>query len=296
VSPGEPPLVSVVIPCFNQAHFLAEAIESVLAQTYPHIETIVVDDGSTDNTLAVAGREPGVRRLRQLNSGVASARNLGLAQARGGFLVFLDADDRLLPDALEVGMCAISRRPQIAFAAGMSRDVGVDGRQLTDRKQPLVTQDHYLRLLLECFIWSGSSLVYRRSALEAVGAFDASLAAADDYDLYLKLARRYPLYCHDTVVTEYRRHGSNTTRDAGLVLTSQLEVLRRQRSRLRDRRERAACRAGMKHTRAEQGDALMVQLAADWRARRRGRAIRALLRLARHDPRGLSGLVAELRR
>jgi glycosyltransferase involved in cell wall biosynthesis len=296
VSPGEPPLVSVVIPCFNQAHFLAEAIDSVLAQTYPHVETIVVDDGSSDNTFAVAGREPGVRRLRQLNRGVASARNLGLAHAHGAFLVFLDADDRLLPDALEVGMCAISRRPQIAFAAGMSRDVGVDGRPLNDRTQPLVTQDHYLKLLLECFIWSGSSLVYRRSALEAVGAFDASLAAADDYDVYLKLARRYPLYCHDTVVTEYRRHGSNTTRDAGVVLTSQLEVLRRQRSRLRDRRERAARRAGMRHTRAEQGDALAVQLAADWRAGRRGRAMQGLRRLARSDPRGLGGLVVELRR
>lgn len=296
MSPDEPPLVSVIIPCFNQAHFLAEAVDSVLAQTYPRVETIVVDDGSSDNTSAVAGREPGVRRLRQPNRGVASARNFGLTQASGAFLVFLDADDRLLPDALQVGMDAISSRPQIAFVAGMSRDVGVNGMPLNDRRQPLVTQDHYLKLLLDCFIWSGSSLIYRRSALEAVGAFDASLAAADDYDVYLKLARRYPLYCHDTIVTDYRRHGSNTTRDAGVVLASQLEVLRRQRARLRDRRERTARRAGMKHTRTEHGGALAVQLAADWRAGRPRRSMRALRVLARHNPRGLGGLVAELRR
>ena len=296
MSPGEPPLVSVVIPCFNQAHFLAEAVDSVLAQSYPHVETIVVDDGSSDNTFAVAGRESGVRRLHQAKCGVASARNLGLERASGTFLVFLDADDRLLPDALQVGMNAILRRPKIAFAAGMSRDIGVDGLPLNDRRQPLVTQDHYLKLLLDCFIWSGSSLLYRRSALEAVGAFDTSLVAADDYDLYLKLARRYPLYCHETVVTDYRRHGSNTTRDACVVLSSQLEVLRRQRTQLRNRSERAARRAGMKHTRTEHGDALAVQLVADWRARRRARSLRGLRTLARHDPRGLGGVVAELRR
>ena len=294
MSSDEPPLVSVVVPCFNQAHFLGEAIDSALAQTYPRVETVVVDDGSSDNSYEVAGRRPGVRRLRQANSGVAAARNLGLAEARGTFLVFLDADDRLYADAVQVGMHALLRRPQVAFVAGMSRDIDVVGRPVQGRRQPLVTQDHYLRLLVDCYIWSGSSLVHRRAALEAVGAFNPELAAGDDYELYLKLARRYPIYCHDAVVTDYRRHGFNTTRDAAVVLASQLEVLAGQRSQLRDRRERAACRAGMRHTRAVHGSALVEQLAADWRRGCRGRALRGLRILARRDPGGLGGLVARI--
>ncbi|HWO47940.1 MAG TPA: glycosyltransferase family A protein, partial [Solirubrobacterales bacterium] len=117
------PLVSVVIPCWNQAHYLGEAIESALSQSYPSLEVIVVDDGSEDNSAAVAARFPGVRCLRQGNSGVAAARNRGLAEAGGEYAVFLDADDRLLPDALAVGVRELEARPETAFAAGMPRDI-----------------------------------------------------------------------------------------------------------------------------------------------------------------------------
>jgi len=284
------PSVSVVIPCFDQAHFLAEAIESVAAQTRAATEIVVVDDGSSDNSYAVAGRYPSVRRLRQENRGVAAARNLGLSGSSGEFLVFLDADDRLLPDALERGVSTLAKRPNVAFVAGMSRDIGSDGRGLGDRRQPLVTQDHYLRLLEDCYIWSGSSIVHRRSALEAVGGFDETLSAGDDYDLYLRIAYGFPIYCHEAVVTEYRRHGSNTTRDPGVVLASQLDVLRRQRSRLRGPRERAAYRVGVRRTRAEHGRALARQAAAEWQAGKRGKAFQGLCVLARRDPRSLAAL------
>src|SRR5215213_3125487 len=95
------PLVSVVIPCYNQAHFLGEAIESVLAQSYPNFEIVVVDDGSTDDTSEVAGSYPKVRLVRQENQGLSGARNAGLARSEGEYVVFLDADDRLRPEALE---------------------------------------------------------------------------------------------------------------------------------------------------------------------------------------------------
>jgi len=160
--------VSVVIPCFNQAHFLPEAIESVLAQTLPPAEVVVIDDGSEDNSFEVAGRYERVVRMRQRNRGVAAARNAGWGATSSEHLVFLDADDRLLPEALEVGAMALCRRPRIAFVSGFSRDVGDDGRPLKGLRQPLVTQDHYLRLLEDCFIWSGSSIVYRPTASSAV--------------------------------------------------------------------------------------------------------------------------------
>ncbi len=284
------PAAAVVIPCFNQAHFLAEAIESVLEQSLP-AEVVVVDDGSEDNSYEVAGRYERVRRIRQRNLGVAAARNRGWTATGAEHLVFLDADDRLLPGALQVGVEALVRRPRVAFVSGVSRDVGGDGRILDGLRQPHVTQDHYLRLLEDCFIWSGSSIVYRRSALESVDGFDESLAAADDYDLYLRLARRFPVYCHETVVTEYRRHGTNTTRDPGVVLDSQLEVLGRQRRSVRDPREREARRRGIRKTRREHGGALAEQIADHWRRRQLRRALRGVRTLARHDPRGLTSLL-----
>jgi glycosyltransferase involved in cell wall biosynthesis len=284
--------VSVVIPCFNQGHYLAEAIESVAAQTHPASETIVVDDGSQDNSFEVAARYPSVRRLRQRNSGVAAARNAGLRQAGGSLVVFLDADDRLLPEALQVGVEALAKRPHVAFAAGMSQDIGEDGGVIRELRQPLVIQDHYLNLLKDCYIWSGSSLVSRRAAVLEVGGFNERLRAGDDYELYLKLARRHPVFCHEAVVTEYRRHGANTTRDSALVLTSQLQVLRGQRAQLRDRRERAAQRDGIRNTRAEHGDALAERVVEGWRAGQRREALAGLRTLLRHDPRALPGLLS----
>lgn len=278
------PLVSVVIPCWNQAHFLGAAIESVLAQEYPELELVVVDDGSEDNSIEVAARYPGVRRLRQPNSGVAVARNRGLAESRGDYVVFLDADDRLLPNALEVGVGELRAHPDAAFAAGRPRDIGRDGEVIREGAQPLVTRDHYLKLLEECFIWSGSSLVYRRDALEAVGGFNEKRVAADDYELYLKLARAYPVVCHDVVVTEYRRHGSNTTRNAGLVLSSQIQVLNGQRRHLRSREERSARRLGVRNTRAKQGEALVERVANAWRRREWSVVLQSLRTLLRWDP------------
>jgi len=254
--------VSVIIPCFNHAHFLDEAIESVLTQTYTDLEVVVVDDGSADNTREVAARYPGVRCVRQENRGVASARNAGLGASHGSYVVFLDADDHLLPRAIEIGVDALADHPRTAFVAGTCRDVGVDGRRLPSPKQPLVTADHYAALLESCFIWSGSSVLYRRSSLEEVGGFNERLSAGDDYELYLNLSRRFPVQCHDTVVTEYRRHGSNMTRDAGLILAGQLEVLRSQRRQLRSGAERAARHAGVRRTKREEGEALAAELPA----------------------------------
>jgi glycosyltransferase involved in cell wall biosynthesis len=280
----------VVIPCFDQAHYLAEAIESVLAQSVPAAEVFVVDDGSRDNSFEVAGRYPSVRRLHQSNRGVAAARNAGLTASRRECVMFLDADDRLLEHALEVGASALAKRPRVAFVAGMSRDIAGDGAVVARERQPLVSQDHYVRLLEDCFIWSGSSIAYRRSALESIGGFDESLAAGDDYDLYLRLARRFPVYCHDCIVTEYRRHGTNTTRDPALVLASQLEVLRRQRPCLRDRRERRARRVGIRKTRDQHGRALAEEVARELRGHRWRGALRGARALARLDPRSLTRL------
>jgi glycosyltransferase involved in cell wall biosynthesis len=287
-------VASVVIPCFDQAHFLAEAIESVISQTQDGVEIVVVDDGSSDNSFEVAGRYPEARRLRQDHRGVAAARNLGMRESSVEFLVFLDADDRLLAEAVEVGMRALAKRPGVAFAAGMSRDIAEDGRVVGGSQQPLVTQDHYVRLLEDCFIWSGSSVVYRRLAIEAVGGFNEGLDAGDDYELYLNVARRHPIFCHDKVVTEYRRHGSNTTRDARLVLTSELQVLWGQQTSLRDGRDRTAWRAGLRNVRSRHGRAVAAQAAVAWSRHDWRRASRGIGTLVRRCPTALPYFAKEI--
>src|SRR5690606_15764736 len=124
---GQDPLVSIVIPCYNHARFLGEAIESALGQTYPRVEVVVVDDGSTDDTAAVVVRYPAVRYVRQANAGLAAARNAGLRASTGELLVFLDADDRLTPGALEEGLRCLRARPECAFVYGAYRWIEADG-------------------------------------------------------------------------------------------------------------------------------------------------------------------------
>ncbi len=118
VNMTEAALVSVIIPCYNQAHFLSEAIESVRAQTYPHYEIIVVNDGSTDDPAEVAARFPEAHYIEQKNQGVSETRNAGLRQSEGTYIVFLDADDRLLPNALQVGVDAMKAHPKCALVSG----------------------------------------------------------------------------------------------------------------------------------------------------------------------------------
>src|SRR5262245_48924076 len=126
-NPHNSPLVSIVIPCFKQGHFLGEAIESVLNQSYPNHEIIVIDDGSPDNTSQVASHYAGVRLIRQENQGLSAARNRGISESHGEFLVCLDADDRLLPGALESGLTCMSERPESELVFGRYRGIEADG-------------------------------------------------------------------------------------------------------------------------------------------------------------------------
>src|SRR5262249_51410620 len=141
-------LVSIIIPCYNQAHFLGEAIESVLAQSHSHHEIVVIDDGSTDNTRAVAGRYPGIRYIRQVNCGLSAARNTGLRCSQGDYIVFLDADDRLFPQALRIGLESLTSHPECMFAAGRYELMSADGSCLGDGAWFPIEDDHYAGLLL----------------------------------------------------------------------------------------------------------------------------------------------------
>src|SRR5262245_35605245 len=120
-------LVSVIIPCYNKSDFLGETIESVLCQTYRHFEIIVVDDGSSDNSMAIAARYASAHYLYQSTQGPSVARNTGLWASKGSYVVFLDADDRLLPAALEIGVNVLAAHPECAFVSGHVQLITKDG-------------------------------------------------------------------------------------------------------------------------------------------------------------------------
>ncbi|MGY1688895.1 glycosyltransferase [Geodermatophilus sp. SYSU D01105] len=284
-----PPRVSVIIPCYDQARFLGDALASVAAQTQPATEVVVVDDGSSDNTAEVARRYPGVRLVRQRNSGLAAARNTGLRHATGDYLVFLDADDRLLPPALEIGLASLSARPEHAFVFGDWRLIGADGSPLPTPERPPPDNRPYRALLRMCFISTPAAVMYRRVAVDAAGGFDETVSPSADYDLYLRLTRTWPVHGHGEVVAEYRRHGANMTLDRGLMLRSELTVLRRQRRYVGGDDDLSdAHRQGLRRAREYHGARLAREVRGLAAIGRWGPVTTGALRLLRHHPRALA--------
>lgn len=226
------PLVSVVIPCYSQAHLLPVAIESALAQEGASVEVIVVDDGSPDDVRAVVDRYASVRYIRQRNQGLSAARNTGLRKSSGEYVLFLDADDRLLPGAIAAGLACFADHPESAFVYGDFRFMSEDGRPLRRRERRPLDVDLYGGMLIRNHIEMTSTVLFRRDILEREGAFDASLRSAEDYDLLLRLSRLHPTSFHRELVAEYRRYehqGSSLSQNPGVMLRSTMRVLRRQR-------------------------------------------------------------------
>jgi glycosyltransferase involved in cell wall biosynthesis len=286
INAEDQPLVSVVIPCYKQAHFLREAIESVLAQTYPHLEVVVVDDGSTDNTAAVVAGYPGVRYVRQENQGLAAARNTGLRHSVGERLVFLDADDRLLPRAIEVGLTCLRDHPECAFVYGHSRFMAFDGSWFDRPPPPRIEGDYYLALLRGCPIFAPGSVMYRREVFESVTGFDPSLSPAADYDLYYRIARQFPIRCHDQTIAEFRRHhGTNMTGKGELMMRCNLTALRSQWKHVkRSRQQKEAYKTGIRFWKQTWGRKVVEEVRVavaegEWK-----RATQGMLSLLRYSP------------
>jgi glycosyltransferase involved in cell wall biosynthesis len=290
-------LVSVVIPCYNQAHFLGEAIESALRQSHPHVEVVVVDDGSDDNTAMVAPRYPGVRCVRQDNQGLAAARNTGIRCSNGSYLVFLDADDRLLPDGLAAGLASLEAHPECAFVAGHHRLIAADGTPLPSSQPSCVQEEFYLGLMRAEFKPTIMTIMYRRAVFEAVRGFDTSLPACEDYELHWRIARQFPIHCHHRVVAEYRRHGLNMTHDSELMLKTTIGTLRAQWKYVKASRQyRDAYRIGLQFTQGWYGEPLADRVRNDLLAHQWARATRGMLALSRYYPRGLASVLSSLRR
>jgi glycosyltransferase involved in cell wall biosynthesis len=247
---GTLPLVSVVIPCYNHARYLPQAIDSALSQTYTNIELVVVDDGSADNTSEVVGRYANVRYLFQANQGVARARNFGLDASKGDFIQFLDADDRLTRESVESHMRCFAAHPEAGFVVGDIEWVGEDDQYIGRANWPVLEANHYEELLKVNHIANTIAVLFRRSVLGAVGGFNGFFSPAEDYEILLRAARAFPSAHHATVVAQYRRHASNTSRHGALMLKATNRVMISERNFVSESpRLKTALRKGDQHWR-----------------------------------------------
>lgn len=290
----EAPLVSVVIPCYKQAHFLPEAIESVLKQSYTHREIVVVDDGSPDNTAEVARRYPGVHCLSQENAGLANARNAGLRVSQGKYVVFLDADDRLASGALQIGVDFLNARPHSAFVFGECRRIDVEGRVVPRPDPPPRNEDSYLELLHHCFIWCPASVMHRKEVLLEIGGFRPNLNGTEDYDLYLRISCSLPVSGHGRVVADYRLYEGSMSTNAELTLKSLLYIFKTQRNYINGNPAyERAYREGLRQTRRYYGSKLLQNALKNLENKNEpGKLSANLLALLRFYPSGLAEYVA----
>jgi len=209
VSESGQPLVSVIIPAYNAEPFLREAIESVLAQSYEPIEVIVVDDGSTDGTSAVAASFGGaVTMVGKENGGVSSARNAGLEHASGEFVCFLDADDWFYPDNIAQKVSYLQSHPDRGwvFARVEITDEALDP---TGQLMEGTAESDALGPLLELIppaVPCPSNVLLRTAVVREEGAFDESLGTCADFDMWLRVAARHGVGRVDETLVKYRRH------------------------------------------------------------------------------------------
>jgi glycosyltransferase involved in cell wall biosynthesis len=215
------PLTSVVIPAYNAELFLERTLRSALRQTHSNFEVIVVDDGSTDKTRAIAAAavttDDRVRIISVPNGGVAKARNIGIAEANGEFVAFLDADDLWHPTKIELQLAAMSRRSgdyQPAAVYTLTRSIDTEDRVTGNGNRVVLSGYSFARHLYAKPVGNGSSILVRREAAVAAGGFDPIWAArgiggCEDLDFELRIAAKYPITAIGLYLVGYRQYPGN---------------------------------------------------------------------------------------
>lgn len=218
------PLVSVVTPVYNGEAFLRETLESIFAQDYEPFEVIVVDDGSTDGSGAIARSYPAARYIRQHNQGPAAARNAGIAAARGEFLAFVDADDVVLPHKLAVQVGYLLEHPEVGVTLGQQEWIDPPPRQGRD------------------LAWGNAngvqptSIVLRKSTMVEIGCFDPATTPTDDFDVLIRLREcGHQIAVLPESVMRRRYHGGNLVLGRGVDPTLPVRLIKAKLDRERSR-------------------------------------------------------------
>ena len=235
---SDSPLVSVIMPAYNAERTIIEAVNSALAQTYPHIEVLIVDDGSTDKTLRILraryGGDARVQIVQQANGGAASARNHALRLAGGDWVHFLDSDDRLHPTKVARSLERLAEVPDAAVAYGAANIINQDGTPSPDWDFPVFPSGDVFCEWITGAMAGGSygvmpSFMVRRDAIESVGGFDENMVASEDWELWIRLASRYPFAALNEKLVDYRDHPDGLHHNRFKIALSRLQVIQRAR-------------------------------------------------------------------
>ncbi len=217
--------ITVVIPAYNQAAYLAEAIQSVYDQTFTNWELFVVDDGSTDDTHQVLAnfQDTRIKVIRQVNKGVSAARNTGIFQSSAPFITFLDADDLFMPDKMTVLYEYLKAYPEVGLVVGGLQSIDTSGGKY---KEKIITLSSitFPELLHGNDIPLGGVML-RREWLERVGGFDETMHTCEDWDLWLRMVvSGCQLACVENVVLEYRIHSGQVTKNSAMMRIDSLRM------------------------------------------------------------------------
>ncbi|MBA3018056.1 MAG: glycosyltransferase [Proteobacteria bacterium] len=209
-------LVSVIIPTYNRGWAIKEAIDSVLAQDFTDFELIVVDDGSTDNTQDILNSyKEDIIVLHQENKGVSAARNRGIASASGQYIAFLDSDDLWLPQKLSTQVDFFNTNPDALICQTEEKWIR-NGMFANPKKRHRKLSGNIFEQSLYLCLVSPSAVMMKRSLFEKAGMFDETLSACEDYDMWLRVSCRYPVYLIDTpLIIKRGGHADQLSRTSG---------------------------------------------------------------------------------
>ena len=227
-SRGSNDRIAVVIPTYNGGRHIAEALGSVLNQTLPADEIVVIDDGSTDNTAILARSFPGVRVIVQSNSGVSASRNCGVRETTAGWIAFLDHDDVWEPTKLERQMATLRANPQADLCLCGQRtwfQIGDPSTHFLGDPKPRPVSAAVGRRLYWSFRFPPSCVLMSRESFVAVGGFDSSSQPCEDWDLWLRLEQHgIQFVCSPEVGLHYRAHNANVSNNGRTTYESGLYV------------------------------------------------------------------------
>lgn len=219
------PKVSVIIPTYNCEKYICEAIDSVLNQTFQDFEIIVVNDGSTDNTKDVLAKYNGrIRYFYQENKGVSSARNMGIKEANGEYIAFLDSDDMWLKDKLKTQVKILDSRSEVTLVYGRAKRIDQHGIVLDIKPTyPAIDAEG----LLEGNRISTMTVMARKACFEEVGLFDKTIIVGEDTDMWIRIALRYKIVFLNEIQAIYRFHGGNISNNMEEAYKGHIKILKK---------------------------------------------------------------------
>jgi alpha-1,6-rhamnosyltransferase len=222
------PLVSIVAPCYNAEKYLEEAIQSIFGQEYPNFEVIIVDDGSTDSSVALLKqlqKSYDFQLYSQPNQGVSAALNHGLQYAKGEYVSTPDLDDIMLPESLRIRVDYLSQRPNVGCVGALIIYMDSDGKTIKQQQRDQIRTYDFDQILSQAVVIGAPVALYRMSAMRSAG-FYAPHLRVQDFQMTLRIARLgYEVHELPVCVTRYRRHPNNLSRKYKVLLQADLEAI-----------------------------------------------------------------------